>query len=177
MFTVNEIETIDRDKEKFNFNTSFDIELVFPSQNIYKYKYNLMELFDFKYCIENNFIKNHSRFLKITNRKICKLPNILIITIVQALIGKYFNLHQIIIPEEIDLDKYIDKDILKDTTQYELFAVNKKLGISYSNGHYLCDIKFGKQWIEFNDEKVYKIDFDFSKPYCSVVGLFYCKSK
>ena len=176
MFTVNEIETIYKNKANYDYiiNTSFDIELTFPNQNI-KNDYNLTDLFDFKYCLNNNDLEN-KKFLKIVERKICKLPDILIITIIRKLIGINFSSYKLFIPDKIDLDKYIDKDIIKDKkTQFDLYAINKKIGKSHLNGHYFCDIKIKEQWYEFDDEYVSEFKFNQNKPSTSVIGLFYFK--
>ena len=175
MFTVNEIETVYKNKRNYDYiiNTSFDIELTFPIRNII-YDYKLNDLFDFKYCINNNF--ENTKFLKIVERKVCKLPDILIITIIRKLIGTNFSSYKLSIPEEIDLNKYIDKNIIKDNkTKYNLFAINKKIGKSHLSGHYFCDIKIKDQWFEFDDEYVSKYIFNPNKSSTSVIGLFYIK--
>ncbi len=177
MFTVNEIETVYKSKRNYDYiiNTSFDIELTFPIGNII-YDYKLNDLFDFKYCINNNDFEN-TKFLKVVERKVCKLPDILIITIIRKLIGKNFFSYKLSIPEEIDLNKYIDKNIIKDNkTKYNLFAINKKIGKSHLNGHYFCDIKIKDQWFEFDDEYVSKFIFNPNKSSTSVIGLFYIKN-
>lgn len=177
MFTVNEIETIFKNKRNYEFiiNTSFDIELTFPNQNI-NYNYKLKDLFDFKYNLNNNDFGN-KKCLKIVERKICKLPDILIITIIRKLIGKNFSSYKLFIPEEIDLDKYIDKDLIKgNKTFYNLFAINNKIGKSHLCGHYFSDIKIKEQWFEFDDKYVSEFKFNSNKPSTSVIGLFYIKN-
>jgi len=176
MFTINEIETIAKDKMNYDYiiNTSFDIELTFPNQNN---ENKLMDLFDYKYCLDNSDSKFNKKFLNIIERKICKLPHILIITILRRLLGKNYILSKLLIPEKIDLNKYIDKDIIKDNKfKYDLFAINKKIGKTHMRGHYICDIKVKDKWFEFDDEYVREITFNPNIPSFSAIGLFYIKT-
>ena len=84
------------------------------------------------------------------------------------------------IPKELNLENYIDKDLLnnnKRKSKYLLYAINKKLGMSSEIGHYYCSIKIDENWYEFWDRNVNSIIFDEKKPSTSVVGLFYVQNK
>ena len=108
MFTLNEIQEFSNNN--CEFNTSFDIELTFPKYENKKYK--LIDLFDFKYNQIDNISNYNNQPLKIVKRKICKLPDILIITILRAIVGRNFICILLYIPQEINLEKYIDKELL-----------------------------------------------------------------
>lgn len=179
MFTINEIEEF---RNKYNiidyrFNTSFDIELNFPN-NIYKKNiYNLIDLLDLNYT-NNNFHKNKIKFITINERKICKLPDILMITIVRTILGKTFIKNPLLIPEEIDLGKYVDEELIGKKVQkkYILFAINKKLGMYSEMGHYYCDLKINDNWYKFDDKNVYHTNFYPNEPSKSVVDYFIKKN-
>lgn len=178
MFTINEIEEFNNkyNKTDYKFNTSFDVELNFPKNISKNNTYNLTELLDLKYT-NNNFPKNKIKFITINKRKICKLPDILMITIVRTILGKTFIRSPLLIPEEIDLGKYVDEELIGKNVQkkYVLFAKNYKLGIYSEMGHYYCDIKINNIWYKFDDKNVNRINCILKTSSRSVVGLFYIK--
>ena len=173
MFTINEIEEFwDKTNKDYIFNTSFDIELIFPKSQTKKI-YKLNELLDYKY--DN---KDLNLGKKSNKTKICKLPDILIITIIRSLIGKKYINYPLLIPKELCLENYIDKELLynnKEKSKYDLYAINKKYGNSYKAGHYFCCIKIGKNWFNFEDNQINLSSFDQEKTSSNVIGLFYIK--
>lgn len=179
MFIINESHSISKLNgfSKIKFYCSLNMELSFPKTINEKYlnEYSLFDLLDFNYDNISKINKNE-KFIKNTNNliKICKLPEILIITIVRAVFKEDLNNTNINFPKILNLKNYIDFDLLdinKINTKYELFAINEKIGNSKSFGHYYCHIYLENNWYLFDDELV-KID---EINLCSkeVVGLFY----
>ena len=178
MFLINEI------KYKFNskilidisFNCIIDIDLVFPTNN--GKVYTLKDLLDLKY--NNNVIvgknKSNNRIIK----KICKLPKILIFTISRAILNQKLNESKLLYPENLNVKDYIEyikNERFKkwDNTNYQLFAINLKVGNSQYSGHCCCYIIINNHWYLFNDKVVLQQKPNFTSE--NVVGLFYKKSK
>lgn len=186
MFVVNECVTVYDDKNISNliFNTSFDIELTFPlnSNNEYLKQYSLKDLLEFKFnTMFNNYIKIDKN-CEDNITKICKLPKILIISIIRAIKNKDIkDLIQSLLtfPKILNLKDYIDKELIflhpegksDYNAKYILFAINEKSGDFDFNGHYYCHINIGNEWYKFMDENVKKSNLFFSSK--KVVGLFY----
>ena len=185
MFEVNEcIIAFDNSNiSNLIFNTSFDIELNFPTNtnNGYFKKYSLEELFEYKYINSyNNYEsinKNNEKKTKNKIIKLCKLPKILIISIVRAINNRNLNKSLLTYPEILNLKKYIDKDLItlnsegKNNYKYKLFAINEKSGPNESLGHYYCYINIESEWFLFSDKNVEKSNLNFTSK--KVVGLFY----
>ena len=170
MLTMNQYYIQEKNnKKKIIFENSISVDLLFPEKKHYFHsipKYNLKQLLDLKYKIKKTI-------------KICKCPDILIITIDRAVLEKKNTYH----PEELEyteileLKEYTDKDIIKyDKCQYRLFGVNKKEGYYMNSGHYYCEIKINNIWYRFNDLNVTN-DINFENKSSEVVGLFYVKNK
>lgn len=181
MFILNESETINKSKvfKEIKFNTSTNIELVFPDY-YYNREYSLKNLLDYKYNNTDNYNKkNNNNCLKVI-QKICKLPKILIITIVRSIIGKNSLINfPLNFPDELYLDPYIDKVLTNPSKniKYNLFAINEKSGYFKENGHYYCYIKIdNNEWNLFNDKFVSNEYYPSFKSNTNVVGLFYIKS-
>ena len=184
MFTINECLYIYEEQNITNiiFNTSFDILLNFPKNKnkMYNEEYSLEKLLDLNYNNKNNnYMKKNKKnkkdkILKTTMTKLCKLPKILMISIVRAIFKKDLIKSILYFPEFLDLENYIDKDLLNahlNKTQYKLFAVNEHEGNDLNSGHYYCHIKIKNDWFLFSDEKVKKSKIKLSS--VNVVGLFY----
>ena len=178
MFNVNESENYFYPNGDYliKFNCFFHIELSFQKNDEYEYsnKYLLQDLLYIRYNQKKEVIQtkknSYSEMDKIS--KICKLPKILIITISRAEIGENLKRFKLVIPNEIDLSKYIDKDLIrKRNLKYRLFAINEKKGKSKTNGHYYCFIKIENIWYLFDDENVTRKAPNFTSR--NVVGLFY----
>ena len=101
--------------------------------------------------------------------RIIKLPEILIFTLerYQGTPNKVK-----IEPDfELKMNDYIDKSLLVESTLYELFAINIRLGSTINFGHEICQVKRIGKWYEINDSRGDKI----TKPshFDSSYGLFY----
>jgi ubiquitin C-terminal hydrolase len=189
MFVVNECITVYDNKNMSNliFNTSFDIELTFPLNinNEYLKQYSLKELLEFKFnTMLNNYIKvdkNNENRMKSNITKICKLPKILIISIVRAIKNKDLIQSLLTFPKILNLKDYVDKELISlhpggkndYNAKYKLFAINEKSGGFDFNGHYYCHINIVNEWFKFMDEIVKKSNLFFTSK--KVVGLFYKK--
>ena len=94
------------------------------------------------------------RSMKINeNKKIVKLPEILIFTLERYINGTN-NLN--ITPNEIiDLKPYVDMNLKCDTIRYELFAKNIRLGSTKK--HEICQIIMDGSWYEFNDKQISRL--------------------
>ena len=167
MFLVNEILNVkDKNRNKYSFFSSLDVELVFPNLNQEIYK--LEDLFNFKY--------NNSSF-----KKICRIPKVLIISISRSFINNKLNTSCLIFPDEFNISSYVDKDLIKknESLKYKLFAINEKEGISKKDGHFHCSIKLKNQFYTFDDRNVFSLKDNLNDYYHSnkVVGLFYIMQK
>lgn len=167
MFLINEYKISKRklENEKIIFEKDLDIQLHFPKKIRSNYPFSLKELLDFKY--HNMNFSN--------NIKICKFPDILIITIIRAELGEKFKRYKVNYPDILQLKDYADTNITKsEKSEYNLFGVNKKIGYSSKHGHYYCEIKIGNIWCKFDDSFVTR-DIPFNNCSNEVVGLFYVK--
>lgn len=177
MFLINVSEKIYKSNKLCNikFDTSLNIVLTFPEKLKNKTYFYLDDLLEFKYSNKNDILCNHKNKI-IIKEKICKLPEILIITIARALINKKLNCSFLYFPENLNLNKYIDSNLIdtRNNINYKLFALNKKKGYIKENGHYYCKIKIRNNWYKFNDLAITptKIKNNWSK---KVVGLFYLR--
>ena len=178
MFIVNESENCFYQNENYNikFNCTLHIELSFQENGECEKldKYSLKDLLYIKYITKKKEIEKKKDYYSEIDKsyKICKLPKILIITISRAEVGEKLKTKKLIIPKEINLSEYIDKDLInKRNFKYKLFAINEKKGNSKSNGHYYCFIKIDDNWYLFDDEYVTKKTPNFTSK--NAVGLFY----
>jgi ubiquitin C-terminal hydrolase len=130
-------------------------------------QYNLRIKDDENISIQNDI---HS----ICFRKLASLPNILIISINRAFLGKSLNTSYLQYNETLDLKEYIDSDIVHDkNTTYKLYAVNECSGIIKAFGHCYSYIKIKNKWFKFNDKTVKEESPSFDSKY--VVGLYYVR--
>ena len=170
MFLINEIQyKYNPDTINISFNNTLDIEVFFPNNN--EKKYSLNYLLNLKYN-HKTINKNNFQFEK----KICKLPKILIITISRSILNHQLNKSKLEYPETLDMKNYVEyienKSFKKwDNTNYKLFAINFKIGNSQYNGHYCSFIMVNNNWYLFDDKRVIKEKPDFVSE--NVVGLFY----
>ena len=77
-------------------------------------------------------------------------------------------------PKPINLQQYIDKNLKVDCTNYELFAINIRLGKNVNYGHEICQVKRDGVWYEFNDRDGHEIKS--TSHYDCSYGLFYRKT-
>ena len=110
-------------------------------------------------------------------RQLASLPNILIITINRAILGKKFFRNKLKFSENLNLNNFLDKIIFKDNSEgkYKLYAVNECTSLFINDGHYKSYIKSeDNNWYIFDDETVDLKMPDFSENRY-VVGLYYIK--
>lgn len=178
MFTINEYQNYfdSNGISNITFISSFNIDLSFQknNQNEYSEEYNLQDLLYYKYNKKfETCYKKENNYMQIENiLKICKLPKIVIITILRSETGEKLKTQKLKFPNKIDFSDYIDKDLInKKNLKYKLFAINEKNGESKSNGHYYSFLKIDKNWYLYDDEKIIEKEPNFVSN--NVVGLFY----
>ena len=155
-----------------NVNTSNEIDDISCLQ---KFKEKSKNFFNYLFssCSKNS--KNGDDIKNISINRLASLPKVLIISINRALIGKSLINYNLIFNESLELNSFIDKDLLDDKIiKYNLYAINECYGHSKENGHYYCYIKISNKWYKFNDKKVIEEIPNFSSKY--VVGLYYIKN-
>ena len=169
LFLVNECEIIYKNNIISNliFNTYFDIELSFPTNKNKEYlsKYHLEDLIEFKY----NSSTSSKGAIKNDVTKLCRLPKILIISIIRRVINKDLIKSILHFPNNLDLKNYIDSDLIsfhsrkreRINTAYILFATNNKIGNYGNNRHYQCQINIENEWYLFKDKTVRKSNMDY----------------
>lgn len=175
MFALNEskITYFSNQISNIRFESSFQVELsIQKNRNNYLNEYSLKDLLDYKYLPKfeqkQNMYNNNENVIK----KICKLPEILIITISRASLGEKFKNQKIHFPKIIDISDYIDKELInKRSTKYKLYGINEKNGNSKSSGHYYSYIYIANKWYLFNDTEIKEEEPNFESK--NVVGLFY----
>ena len=119
-------------------------------------------------CFQENNVREYT--------KIIKMPYYLIFTLERFLNG--INKVSIIPDKIIDIRKFIDSSIYdRYGTQYELFAINIKLGKDCNSGHQICQIKKDGVFFEIDDVDIRLIDNIFPNSYSTddSYGLFYRK--
>ena len=103
--------------------------------------------------------------------KFIKIPEIFIFTL-----ERYLERNKVpIIPnEQINIFNFVDKSCSIDEKEcnYELFAINIRIGNDLSSGHEICQIKEKNKWYTINDDKIYQKN---EKYYENNYGLFYKK--
>jgi ubiquitin C-terminal hydrolase len=106
--------------------------------------------------------------------KFASLPQILILNINRAILGKPLYDNIITFEKTLDVKEFVDKNnYIGKSTKYELYAINECFGNSSDSGHYYSFIKIKDNWYKFNDKEVLEKDPKFDSQY--VVGLFYKK--
>lgn len=155
-----------------NINTSNEINDI---SCIQKFKERSKIIFEYLFCSCSKNSKNEDDIKNISINRLASLPKILIISINRALLGKSLIDYNLTFKESLELNSFIDKDILDDKSiKYNLYAINECYGHSKENGHYYCYIKISNNWFKFNDKQVTKEIPNFSSKY--VVGLYYLKN-
>lgn len=144
--------------------------------NLYK-KFIYLCNMDSRYSMNIEDVEN-SKYINdvqsICFRKLASLPNILIISINRAFLGKSLNTSYLKYMETLDLKNYIDEDIIYDkNTTYKLYAVNECSGIIKNFGHCYSYVKIKNRWFKFDDETVKQEWPNFNSKY--VIGLYYIR--
>ena len=107
--------------------------------------------------------------------KIVSLPKILIISFTRGIEGKDLISSAISFYEELELKKYIDKDLYNINlgTRYKLFGINIRQGSTKYSGHCYSYVRVKNEWICYNDRDAHKENPNFTLN--SVAGLYYIK--
>ena len=161
-------------------NNENNISIYRNWQSIKDYFYNLYKTFISLFYLEqqnmNNENDEHNKISakSVCFRKLASLPNILIISINRAFLGKSLNTAYLQYYETLDLKNYIDLDIVHDkNTTYKLYAVNECSGIVKIFGHCYSYVKIKNRWFKFDDETIREEKPDFCSKY--VTGLYYIR--
>ena len=160
---------------KMKISSNLHIELTL--QKTMTLSIDLEDLLYNKYNIDKeNFNLQPNKIL--IKSQLVSIPKILIITINRVLIGERINNSELKFKQELNLDKFIDKDLFNDVnknTKYNLYAINRCIH-QKKNNHYSCSIKINNEWYIFDDQKEPKCTH-YPKTIFSdnVVGLFYIR--
>ena len=100
-----------------------------------------------------------------------KIPEIFIFTLERYLIRNKVPVEP---DDNINIYKYVDEclDCDKGDCNYELFAINIRIGEDLSSGHEICQVKEKEKWYTINDNSIYIKKKDFNE---YSYGLFYRK--
>ena len=146
----------------FNFYGDVDIQLSFNIKNKEINQIKLIDLFNNKYLYGNN--------------KLIKLPKILMITLLRAIINQPLINTEVEIMDELDLKGFLDKDFgnYSLSTKYCLYALNICYGTYKRSGHYYSYILINGDWYQFDDTKVNKVNESIIKKDLEYVyGIYY----
>ena len=155
--------------EKYSFNYFID-QIIYLDD--FKGEHKFSEILNANIGIPSNLIidcpKCNNEINLKQDTKFIKLPNILIFTL-----ERYHGFHNIvsIIPDKLEMNKYIDKSLNIDNTSYELFAINIRFGSTEDYGHEICQVKRNDRWYEINDRK--GVEIKNISHFDSSYGLFY----
>ena len=112
--------------------------------------------------------------LKEEKHFICYLPAVFPVMIMRATLGSGYCSKKFSFPEQLDLEKFVDKDIVNTNNfKYNLYGVIEKQGESKDSGHYYSTIKVGDEWYKFSDSSVRKCEL--IKESDKACGLFYVR--
>lgn len=176
--------------QKKKYNLSELLEYKYPKNPLQDIIPEYISLFNLFNWLWEKFINKIKAILNICDEEnevniqndlyfsnLVELPNILIITINRALLGKSFNKNKLIFEENLDLRNYLEKDFLDSVdTKYKLYGVNICYKSFFESGHYYSFVKKEDDWYKFDDDKpVIMEDPEFESKY--VVGLYYVKEK
>ena len=105
--------------------------------------------------------------------KFVKIPEIFIFTLERFLVR---NRTPIVPDEFINIYEFVDDSskISNNKCNYELFAVNIRLGDDLSFGHEICHVKEKNEWFTINDRQSYKKGEEYLE---NSYGLFYRRIK
>ena len=146
-FYYYEVELVIRNNKilRYNFYGDIDNQLSFDIKNNYRDQLTLNEMIENKYLYGNN--------------KLLKLPVILDITLLRALIEEPKITTKVLIYTKIDLKDFLDKDFGEYflSTEYILYALNVCLGSNKRSGHYYSYILINDAWYKFDDLNVNEV--------------------
>lgn len=176
MFQFSEI-TKGKDNNKYSFSINLNIELSFPKDK--NSSMSLIQLLEEKYQVDSNVMGNYNiNNNKVKLTKIADIPEILIISLARSVSGRSIIKTSVSFSEILDIDPYIDPELKKynkiKCTQYLLYAVNERYGLSKSQGHYVSYIKIkNTKWFRFSDLYVHQSKPSFNSD--DVFGLYYIR--
>ena len=207
MFNVDSSDQKIGSYKSIDFNSFLNVELTFPikdNKNTYslfellRYKYpknpltkikeddidsrlilKLWKMFiefikSFFYITENSDINED---IELFYNNMASLPNILIISINRAFLGKSIIKKGLTFEDTLDLKECLENDFQdrEKNTKYKLYGVNICHKSLFRNvGHYYSYVKIKDIWYKFDDDKpVEKESPDYNSKY--VVGLYYIK--
>lgn len=150
-----------------NYCGDVDNQLAFNLNDLNKKsRLNIVDLLKNKYSKGNN--------------KLIKLPKILMITLLRAIINEPLIDTEVIPINEIDLQDFLDKDFgdYSLPTKYSLYALNVCIGKYKRFGHYYSYILINNEWYKFDDLNVEKVDeklINKDLPY--IYGIYYINNE
>lgn len=146
----------------YNFYGDVDIQLSFNLKKKEIKQITLIDLFNNKYLYGNS--------------KLIKLPKILMITLLRAIINQPLIKTKVEINDELDLKEFLDKDFgnYSLSTKYSLYALNICYGSYKRSGHYYSYILINDNWYRFDDMQVNEVNYDAIKEDLEYVyGIYY----
>lgn len=154
----------------YNFYSEVDNQLSFNLNYNYEKndndKLNIIDMLKNKYLYGNN--------------KLIKLPKILMITLLRAIIEKPLIDTKVEINDEINLKDFLDKDFGNYSlcTKYSLYAVNVCIGKYKKYGHYYSYILINNIWYKFDDLTVIDVDRNsINKDLSYIYGIYYINNE
>ena len=144
------------------FYGDVDIQLSFNLKKKEIKQITLIDLFKNKYLYGNN--------------RLIKLPKILMITLLRAIINQPLINTKVEINDELDLKEFLDKDFgnYSLSTKYSLYALNICYGSYKRSGHYYSYILINDNWYRFDDMEVYEVNYGaIKKDLEYVYGIYY----
>ena len=145
------------------------------------FHYNAYDVLDISASKYNNLANgldgifwNTTYNLKKEKHFVCYLPAVFPVMIMRATLGSDYCSKKFSFPEQLDLEKFVDKDIVNTNNfKYNLYGVIEKQGKSEDSGHYYSIIKVEDKWYKFSDSSVKKCEL--IKESDKVCGLFYVR--
>ena len=137
---------------------------------------DILNIFSFCNKVDEDELNTNDIDLFYSN--LVSLPNILIISINRAFLGKTIINKTLRFNETLDLKDYLENDFLDKEieTKYKLYGVNICYKSFFNNGHYYCYVKTNNEWYKFNDNQPVEKEIpEFDSQY--VVGLYYIKEE
>ena len=146
----------------YNYSGDVDNQLSFDTNDKYKDNLNLIDM------LKKKYLNGYHKFIK--------LPIILNITLLRAIIGAPLIKTKVLINMNIDLKDFLDKDFgdYSLPTEYTLYALNVCYGSFKMSGHYYSYILINNKWIKYDDsivKEVTKKSIEEDLPY--IYGIYY----
>ena len=145
---------------------SFNLNDLNKKRRLNNVNINVMDL------LKNKYSKGNNKFIK--------LPNILMITLLRAIINEPLIDTEVIPNNEIDLKEFLDEDFgdYSLSTKYSLYALNICIGKYKRYGHYYSYILINNEWYKFDDLNVDKVDANsINKDLQYIYGIYYINNE